>query len=417
MWAVRGVCVTWIFIHAPIVFGYIMHDVKHSLWLGTYIVALVLSLVACGGTTPTASFATPTAVLAAQVLGETVVTTPLPLALTAWQSPDGRVQLRVPREWPVESHNDAGRALWIWNAPGQRGLISLLMISSPIALPDTMRQELMLQTIKGLNATIVGDVRRDARGRLIAEATSAEHNRDGADISMWVQVIVQQFEDSIAIVVMSVPERDIALIQPLIGQMVDELVIAPLPTTTPLPTATPAPFTADTFDVSDGKWFEGDDLRRAITINNGIYRIYLRMADSYYLSAPAEIARANQKIAVDTAFEGSARIGTALRFHARADETRDYVVCWISPLQRFGCFRSDGDQWQAIQEVTDSAVIYPDRTNHIEFGVSGTHYTFAVNGALLAEFDTDMPELGVPALYVETFDAAAGGIFDNVKTS
>ncbi len=394
-----------------------MQGVKHTIVLTTVMTALLLSVTACGVPTPTAAFATPTPVLASQVLGATVVTTPLPLALTQWRSPDGRVQLRVPQAWPVESHSDAGRALWIWNAPGQRGLISLLMISSPVALPDSMRQELMLQTIKGLNATIVGDMRQDTRGRLIAEATSAEQNRDGADITMWLQVIVQQFEDSVAIVVMSVPERDIALIEPLVGQMFDELVIAPLPTATPLPTPTPAPYTADTFDTANGTWFEGDDVRRAITVGDGIYRIYLRMADSYYLSAPAEIARTDQKIAVDTAFEGAARIGTALRFHVRADETRDYVVCWISPLQRFGCFRSDGDQWQAVQEVAASSAIYPDRTNHIDFAVRGTQYTFAVNGEILTSFDTDMPSPGVPALYVETFDDSAGGIFDNVQTS
>jgi hypothetical protein len=49
--------------------------------------------------------------------------------------------------------------------------------------------------------------------------------------------------------------------------------------------------------------------------------------------------------------------------------------------------------------------------------VRGTQYTFVVNGEILTSFDTQMPEPGVPALYVETFDDAAGGIFDNVQTS
>ena len=158
-------------VYACGMFGYIMLHVKYILIL--YMTVLILSMAGCGSTTPTVSFATPTAVLATQVLGETVVTTPLQLALTAWRSPDGRIQLRVPSAWPVESHSDAGRALWIWNAPGQRGLISLLMISSPVELPTSMRQELLLQTVSGLNAEIIGDIRSDERGRLIAEATSA----------------------------------------------------------------------------------------------------------------------------------------------------------------------------------------------------------------------------------------------------
>jgi hypothetical protein len=382
-----------------------------------FICISILSLVACSRPVSVPAFATPTAVLAAEVLGETVVTTPAPLTLVPWQSPDGRVQLRVPQAWSIESHSDAGRALWIWNAPNQRGLISLLLIASPTALETSARQELLLQTLNQLGATSQGDINTDAQGRMIMEASGSGTNREGRAVPMWLRVSVQQFADSIAIVVMSVPESDIALIQPVVDQILATVDVAPLPTVTPIPTATPAPFTKDTFDQDDGKWFVGDDLRRAIAVRDGVYRIYLRMADSYYLSAPAEIARLDQHISVDMAFDGSARIGTALRFHARPDDTRDYVVCWISPLQRFGCVRSDGDKWQTMQDVTDSTIIKPTEVNHVEFAVKGDQYTFTVNGSVLATFATTMPDAGVPGVYVETFDSAAGGLFDNVETS
>ncbi|NBU64089.1 MAG: hypothetical protein EBS29_06275 [Chloroflexia bacterium] len=394
----------------------IINAVKQTtIFLTIYI--MLWSLVACSRPVTLPAFATPTAVLAAEVLGETVVTTPVPLTLVPWQSLDGRVQLRVPQTWRIESHSDAGRLLWIWNAPNQRGLISLLLIASPTALESSALQELLLQTVSQLGATNQTDIRSDAQGRMVVEASGSGTNREGRPVPMWLRVSVQQFADSVAIVVMSVPESDLALIQPVADQILATVNVAPLPTLTPIPSATPAPFTKDTFDQDDGKWFEGDDLRRAIAIHDGVYRMYLRMVDSYYLSAPAEIARLDQHISVDMAFEGSARIGTALRFHARPDDTRDYVVCWISPLQRFGCVRSDGDKWQTMYDVTDSTSIKPTEVNHVEFTVQGDQYTFTVNGSVLATFATTMPEPGVPGLYVETFDAAAGGLFDNVETS
>lgn len=394
----------------------IINGVKQTM-IFLVIWVILWSLVACAPAITEPAFATPTAVFAAEVLGETSMATPLPLALAPWYSPDGRVQLRVPQAWRSESHSDAGRTLWIWNAPNQRGLISLLLIASPTALATSAHQELLLQTLTQLGASSQGDIQSDAQGRMMVEASATGTNREGRAVAMWLSVSVQQFADSIAIVVMSVPESDIALMRPVANQILATVAVAPLPTATPVPTATPAPFTKDTFDQSDGKWFEGDDLRRAIAVRDGVYRIYLRMADSYYLSAPAEVARFDQHIAVDVAFDGSARIGTALRFHVRPDDTRDYVVCWISPLQRFGCVRSTGDQWQTMYEVTDSTLIKPTEVNHVEFSVVGDQYTFVVNGGVLATFATSVPDAGVPGLYVETFDAAAGGLFDNVETS
>jgi hypothetical protein len=79
--------------------------------------------------------------------------------------------------------------------------------------------------------------------------------------------------------------------------------------------------------------------------------------------------------------------------------------------------RSDGDKWQTMQDVTDSTIIKPTEVNHVEFAVQGDQYTFTVNGSVLATFATAMPDAGVPGLYVETFDSAAGGLFDNVETS
>ncbi len=373
--------------------------------------------VGCSRPVSVPSDATPAATGTGAARGDTGDTSPTPLTLVPWQSPDGRVQLRVPQDWIIESHIDAGRALWIWNAPNQRGLISLLLIASPTALDGNARQELLRQTLIQLGATNQTEIQHDAQGRILVDAQGTGTNREGRSVPLWMRVSIQQFSDSVAIVVMSVPELDIALIQPVATQILATVNVAPMPTTVPLPTVTPAPYTKDTFDKDTGKWFAGDDLRRAIAVHDGVYRMYLRMADSYYLSAPAEKARLDQQISVDMSFEGSARIGTALRFHARPDDTRDYVVCWISPLQRFGCVRSDGDTWQTMHDVTDSTIINPTGVNHVEFTVKDDQYSFAVNGSMLATFATTMPDAGVPGLYVETFDAAAGGLFDNVETS
>ena len=73
--------------------------------------------------------------------------------------------------------------------------------------------------------------------------------------------------------------------------------------------------------------------------------------------------------------------------------------------------------WVAIQDVTDSTVIVPDGPNRMEFAVQGTSYELWVNGVLLTQFEYDIETAGVPGLYVETFDVAAGGIFDDVETS
>jgi hypothetical protein len=40
-----------------------------------------------------------------------------------------------------------------------------------------------------------------------------------------------------------------------------------------------------------------------------------------------------------------------------------------------------------------------------------------VNGSVVATFTSPGMNPGVPALYVETFNAAAGGIFDDVESS
>lgn len=342
-------------------------------------------------------------------------TTPVP-ALQGWRSPDGRVSLQVPTGWQIEHHEDAGRTLWIWNAPDRRGLLSLLIIASPTLLAEPQRRELLLQAVTQLDATPQGDVATASDGTLVLEARATGKTTNGSSVPLWVRVSAQQFEDSEAIVVMAVPSVESA---PLIAHMPTvqaSLGIAPLPTLTPVPTATPAPFTRDSFDVDEGRWFIGDDLRRAMTIQDGVYHMYLRMAESYYLSAPAEVERADQSIHVSTRFDGVARIGVAVRFRYRPDDSRDYVACWISPIQRYGCFRSEGDVWTAYKDVETSDVIIPDGENILDLAVEGSEYVFRVNGTQMATFSIDIPDPGVPALYVETFDSAAGGFFDGVET-
>ena len=385
----------------------------------TYLVSLaIFILTACGGTPPLpATFATATPQLAAEVIGGGVQSTPLPVALTAWQSPDGRIALQVPQGWTLETHTEAGRGLWIWNAPGQRGLLSLLLIGTPKPLSSTDLIDLVDATLQQLAATSTQAPVVDASGSVVVDASGSGINREGVAVPLWIRVSIRQFEDSVAVVVLSVPAEERTLYQAFVEPVQRSLSIAPLPTATPLPTTTPAPRTFDRFDADEGRWFVGDDVRRAMTIQDGVYRMYLRMTDSYYLSAPAEEPRADQRIQVTARFEGAARIGTALRFQQRADSTRDYVVCWISPLQRFGCFRSEADQWVALQDVTESVVIVPDGDNRIDFAVQGTSYTLMVNGVVLTQFEYDSEAIGVPGLYVETFDVAAGGVFDDVETS
>ena len=53
----------------------------------------------------------------------------------------------------------------------------------------------------------------------------------------------------------------------------------------------------------------------------------------------------------------------------------------------------------------------------MDFAVQGNTYTLTVNGEVLTQFEYDSETIGVPGLYVETFDVAAGGVFDDVETS
>lgn len=361
--------------------------------------------------------ATPTPLVAADVLGAPIVATLQPVRLTSWQSPDGRLGLQVPQEWALESHMDAGRGLWIWNAPGQRGLLSLMLIGSPTYIDDAAHMQLVTDAVAQLDAQPIDAVQRVNDGMVRVEAVGQGVSREGATVPMWLWVSAHRFADGVAIVVLSVPDADKATVAPLVSSLQSSLTVVPLPTVTPLPSPTPAPHTKESFDGDVGRWFVGDDLRRAITIQDGVYRLYLRMAESYYLSAPAETPRVNQRLHTQVMFDGDARVGVALRFQYRADETRDYVVCWISPQQRFGCFRSDGDQWSVMYDVSESAAIRVDAPNDVVFGVQDDVYTFWVNGNELATFTSPGLSAGVPALYVETFTAAAGGIFDDVETS
>ena len=351
------------------------------------------------------------------VATSTVALSPTPEPfLTAWKSPDGRITLQVPTGWQIEHHQDAGRTLWIWNAPDRRGLVSLLVIASPTLLAEPQRRELLLQAVGQLDASAEGDIQRTVDGTLVLEARASGTSSAGAAVPLWVRVSAQQFDDSEAIVVMAVPSVERAEFVPRVATVQASLGIIPLPTQTPVPTATPAPFTRDAFDADEGRWFIGDDLRRAMTISDGVYHMYLRMAESYYLSAPAEVERADQSIRVTSRFDGVARIGVALRFKYRADESRDYVACWVSPIRRYGCFRSEADNWTAYQEVASSDVIVPEGPNMLEMAVDGEQYVFRVNGVELASFAIENVDPGVPALYVETFDSAAGGFFDDVET-
>ena len=351
------------------------------------------------------------------VATSTVALSPTPEPfLTAWKSPDGRITLQVPTGWQIEHHQDAGRTLWIWNAPDRRGLVSLLVIASPTLLAEPQRRELLLQAVGQLDASAEGDIQRTVDGTLVLEARARGTSSAGAAVPLWVRVSAQQFDDSEAIVVMAVPSVERAEFVPRVATVQASLGIIPLPTQTPVPTATPAPFTRDAFDADEGRWFIGDDLRRAMTISDGVYHMYLRMAESYYLSAPAEVERADQSIRVTSRFDGVARIGVALRFKYRADERRDYVACWVSPIRRYGCFRSEADNWTAYQEVATSDVIVPEGPNTLEMAVDGQQYVFRVNGVALASFAIENVDPGVPALYVETFDSAAGGFFDDVET-
>lgn len=351
------------------------------------------------------------------VATSTVALSPTPEPfLTAWKSPDGRITLQVPTGWQIEHHQDAGRTLWIWNAPDRRGLVSLLVIASPTLLAEPQRRELLLQAVGQLDASAEGDIQRASDGTLVLEARASGTSSAGAAVPLWVRVSAQQFDDSEAIVVMAVPSVERAEFVARVATVQASLGIIPLPTQTPVPTATPAPFTRDAFDADEGRWFIGDDLRRAMTISDGVYHMYLRMAESYYLSAPAEVERADQSIRVTSRFDGVARIGVALRFKYRADERRDYVACWVSPIRRYGCFRSEADNWTAYQEVATSDVIVPEGPNALEMAVDGEQYVFRVNGVALASFAIENVDPGVPALYVETFDSAAGGFFDDVET-
>lgn len=392
--------------------------VKTTIW--QQIISITCSLVllnGCISVSVAPQVATPTPLVAAEVLGAHNVATLQPVRLTQWQSNDGRLTMQVPQEWALENHMDAGRGLWIWNAPGQRGLLSLMLIGSPTYVDDATQTQLLRDAIDQLAAQPIDDIRRVDANIVVVEATSQGSNREGTVVPMRVWMSAHRFADGVAIVVMSVPDTDKDTVASLIPLLQTSLTVVPLPTVTPLPSATPAPYTKDSFDNETGRWFVGDDLRRAITVNDGVYRLYLRMAESYYLSAPAETPRLNQRLQTRVLFDGNARVGVALRFQYRPDDTRDYVACWISQQQRFGCFRSDGDQWQVVYDISESTAILVDAPNLVALAVVDDVYTLTVNDNEIASFEAKGMDQGVPALYVETFNAAAGGIFDDVETS
>lgn len=374
-------------------------------------------LGACAAPTAIAPrVATPTPLNAAEVFGDTDTTKLPPVRLESWQSRDGRMGLQVPEDWAIESHIDAGRGLWIWNAPGQRGLLSLMLIGSPAYINDDAHEQLLKDALDQLNVRAVGDIQRRDASTIRIEATGQGFNREGTQIPMWVWVSAHRFDDGVAIIVVSVPDSDKSVMEQWVPVIQSSVNVVPIITT---PTATPAPvpYTRDDFERDESRWFVGDDLRRALTIKDGVYRIYLRMAESYYLSAPAETPRLNQRLQTQVTFDGDARVGVALRFHYRPDETRDYVACWISPQQQVGCFRSDGDQWRVMYEITTHDMIRPEGPNQMMLMVQDDTYTLVVNGVTVTTFAATGLEPGVPALYVETFGAAAGGIFDDVETS
>jgi hypothetical protein len=374
-------------------------------------IGVVWGLVACAIPQP-AALQPPATETATSI----AVTPTTAARLNLWRSPDKRVTLRIPRGWKMERHEEAGRTLWLWTPNQQQGLLSLLVIASPIRLELDQRRELLLQAAAQLDATPDGEIQTEPDGSLVLYARNTATSRNGSKIPMWIRVSGQQFEDSEAIVVLAMPVIQKRSYEELVPTIQASLAIVPLPTATPVPTATPAPFTVDAFDSDDGRWFIGDDLRRQMVIGDGVYHMYLRMSQSYYLSAPAEVERYDQSITVKTRFDGVARIGVAARFRYRPDDTRDYVACWISPIQRYGCFGSDGDVWTAYQDVATSDVIVPDGENVLQLVLQGDTYEFTVNGVVLAAFSASRADPGVPALYVETFDSAAGGYFDDVET-
>ena len=194
--------------------------------------ALVTMCALCGSLLSSAC-ALPSGIELPVVATSTVALSPTPEpVLTAWKSPDGRITLQVPTGWQIEHHEDAGRTLWIWNAPDRRGLVSLLVIASPTLLAEPQRRELLLQAVSQLDATAEGDIQRASDGTLVLEARANGTSSAGMAVPLWVRVSAQQFDDSEAIVVMAMPSVERADFVPRVATVQASLGIVPLPTQT-----------------------------------------------------------------------------------------------------------------------------------------------------------------------------------------
>ena len=107
------------------------------------------------------------------------------------------------------------------------------------------------------------------------------------------------------------------------------------------------------------------------------------------------------------------RAGVALRY-SHNQQDKSYITCWVDGGNQYGCFVAVNNQLTTLAEATTSDAIQAGQTNRVVLQTAGQQIKLLINGKLVASFANDQVATGVPALYVENFDGAAGASFDNL---
>lgn len=193
-------------------------------------------------------------------------------------------------------------------------------------------------------------------------------------------------------------------------EQTDEINPQPIPAPTPAPQAN----FSDDFSSNTSGWDTNNSAGLQETLSDGAYTIILKRSSAYVLSQlHIDQNIPNSAVAVDVLVHGNARAGVALR-HSKNQQGNSYIACWIDGGNQYGCFVAVNNQLTTLAEATTSDAIQAGQVNRVALQTAGQQIKLLINGKLVANFTDNRVATGVPALYVENFDGAAGASFDNL---
>ncbi len=186
------------------------------------------------------------------------------------------------------------------------------------------------------------------------------------------------------------------------------------PTAAPEPTAEPGTLlVADAFDT--GGWATQQGAGWSVGYNNGIYRVTAGSgASDIWSYRTAAVATTNFSIGVDVQVLGG-EAGLVARF---VEETRDYVVLFIDPLNNsYSLERSRNGAKQVIETgQSDAIAAEPGAVNRVVLHLEGSEVRAFVNDELIT--NSVFPDAAQTNLYgvvVNGRSGAAEALFDNLE--